>query len=490
MQYKHISSPIFRFGQPDVKWIEIDDSIIEPWVSTLDNRRSLVLIDTEWGEQNIPIQIDTKAQFVSAFGYVPDILNSQKGYDYLSQYLQYDLQGKVPLYVVRVQYPHYNTPEAEYYPISYYQQATQYEFYPTVMLHYAFDPGVPLVVSTTDDVTTFVLNTDYIMVQKGIQIINFSTMKTNSTIKITYKVLGKVTVREEEYKVPQQYEQFYIQQKQPGLFGEDFGLKIWYDGIYTSFTQEVGIVEEFVPQSRKMNSATKGFETFTQDSLTQLITDINSLSKHLNISYVYQNPETHFLQPSTPHTMKDTEPVVLKNHQNTVTYTEDLDYYVDYQQNKIHLVFSKDRINILSQELNLTYTPTGEADPVIEVKQVPAVVEYTTITEVFSNIWRSCETLGLVHDIYMQCLICVGEPELETRYTLYDNKLYYSPITNSMIYNPTTQNTYFNPQKSMDVNFEKVIEDLVLEYKIDNQEDFSIQFIATLGLNKHSFFQD
>jgi len=61
---------------PDVKWIEIDDSIVQPYERPDEYKRTLVFIDTEWGPTNKPIPIDSKKEFVETFGYIPDLINS------------------------------------------------------------------------------------------------------------------------------------------------------------------------------------------------------------------------------------------------------------------------------------------------------------------------------------------------------------------------------------------------------------------------------
>ncbi|HOZ54906.1 MAG TPA: hypothetical protein PK993_02510 [Clostridia bacterium] len=61
---------------PAVKWIEIDDSIVEPYIKTNDIGKTLIFIDTEWGPQNTPVEITSKRQFTETFGSIPDVLES------------------------------------------------------------------------------------------------------------------------------------------------------------------------------------------------------------------------------------------------------------------------------------------------------------------------------------------------------------------------------------------------------------------------------
>jgi len=42
----------------------------------------------------------------------------------------------------------------------------------------------------------------------------------------------------------------------------------------------------------------------------------------------------------------------------------------------------------------------------------------------------------------------------------------------------------------MNPDFSKIIDDLISEFEIDNPESYNISYIATMGLNKHSYFND
>lgn len=100
-----MTQPLLKFGQPQVKYIEIDESIV-PVPQNLESPEGiLAFIDQEWGELNTPIEIKTTQDFYNNFGEIPSIFTSPKGSDYLPQILQQRLQGQTPMYVIRVGNP-------------------------------------------------------------------------------------------------------------------------------------------------------------------------------------------------------------------------------------------------------------------------------------------------------------------------------------------------------------------------------------------------
>lgn len=100
-----MTQPLLKFGQPQVKYIEIDESIV-PIPQNLESPEGiLAFIDQEWGELNTPIRINSTQDFYDNFGEIPSIFTSPKGSDYLPQTLQQKLQGQVPMYVIRVGNP-------------------------------------------------------------------------------------------------------------------------------------------------------------------------------------------------------------------------------------------------------------------------------------------------------------------------------------------------------------------------------------------------
>lgn len=490
MQYKHISTPIFKFGMPAVKWIEINDSIVEPYIKTNDIGKTLIFIDTEWGPQNTPVEITSKRQFTETFGSIPDVLESQKGYDYLSQYLQYMLQGSIPMYVVRVAYPHLKDeqhPEQGYNSIEYYKQVSQYEFYPTIFFKHNVDMTKPITVQNDQQTVTYILNTDYNLALNGITLLKFSNFVTGANLKITYTRLDTNTETTQNYTTPNQYEQFSINAKQPGLFGQDFGIKLYFDNIYATWNQEIGIVEEQVSQSRQMNGSFKSYESFVQDSLGQLVNSINTDSKYIELIYIYQNPSTMTISPTQ--TMSS-DPIVIKTTDDATTFTIEKDYYVTLQDNKIHLIFSEDGLDITTTVLKVTYIPDGETDPVTEELDVPVMSYVTQQNEANTQIFRLGEEANQVQEIYSQCPICQGQDDIQSRYNFYNNYKYYDQVQQTVIFNPLECNSFYNQPKSMNPDFSKIIDDLISEFEIDNPESYNISYIATMGLNKHSYFND
>lgn len=485
MQYKHISRPIFKFGQPDVKWIEIDDSIIEPYDTGRETRRSLVFIDTEWGERNTPIQVNSKAEYVNQFGYVPDVELSQKGNDYLPQYLQYQLQGKVPMYIVRVQYPHINEDTQLPYDSDYYKQTCQYDYTPFLFLIYEYEPSVQITVFNQDESIQYVANTDYQVVQNGVKILNYNLIVPNQIIKIKYVRKDKGTDRVESYLVPNPFETIVMKQKSPGLFGQDFSQRFSYDSIYKSWSQEIGLITEFVQQSQQNNSTFKEFELYVQETFTDLLYEINLKSIWVNIQYLQQNPQTFYLQLTDQ--IQSGTSVIVRSQNNLITYIEGLDYYVDRVEKRVHIILRDGGIYFGIDSLSIEYI-NNYSQTISQTMNMPVLSPITTITELYSNIYRLSTINKLRHEISMQCPVCIGLPDVNSRYILQDYRKYYDQVQEYIIVSPNTPNHTYNQQKTMSVDFEKIIDDLVITHKIDNEEEFQIQFVPTLGLNKHSFF--
>lgn len=106
--------PLFKFGQPAVKYIEIDESIV-PIPQNLESPEGiLAFIDQEWGALNTPIEINTTQDFYDNFGEIPSLFTSPKGSDYLPQILTQRLQGQVPMYVIRVGNPQLGSALSDY----------------------------------------------------------------------------------------------------------------------------------------------------------------------------------------------------------------------------------------------------------------------------------------------------------------------------------------------------------------------------------------
>ena len=490
MQYKHIQTPIFRFGMPDVKWIEIDDSIIQPYEKPDEYKRTLVFIDTEWGPVNRPIPIDSKKEFVETFGYIPDLINSQKGLDYLSQYLQSELQGRVPLVVVRVQTPHLKNPQQPqegYYEEDHYKQKCQYEFKPTIFFTHLLDISKSVTVKNNQETITYTQNTDYTLVSNGITILNLKEMKAGDILKITYTRIDKNIEVTQTYKIPYQYELLVIESKQAGLFGQDFGFRLYYDSVYTTWNQEIGMVDEIVQQDKQLNGQMKNFESFVADTLTELFESITTYSEYISIKYYVQNPDTYVIEPEQ---QMGSDPIIVKTIDDSITFVEDVDYYVDLVENEIHLIISNDSLTPIYENLKITYIPDGETDPVTEQIAIPVIPMITKDTESISSLFRIGQIARQTQELFMQCPICQGQDDLLNRYQFYNNYKYFDSVQQSITYSALTQNAWFNPPRSMATDFQTVLDYLISEYKIDNPEEFELSYIATLGLNKHSYFME
>ena len=500
MAYRHISNPIFKFGQPDVKWIEIDDSIVEPYSKVGTQNKTLVFIDTEWGPRNIPVEINSKKEFTEIFGMVPNLEESLKGVDYLSQNLAYNLQGSVPLYVVRVQYPFYDDDLEQYFPIDFYRQKSGYEFKRFINLLYQVDFSEQITVTNEQGTLTYVLDTDYSIVsgKSGIYIKKYGIDPTDSiiagsNIKITYTRQDNQFVKNETVVVPYPYENFIIKQKHPGLFGQNFQVLISYDPNFKAWNQDVGLVTEFIPQTNNVNSDYSIYDSFTQGSLTELLSNINQYSLWVDVYHYICDSQVNYIQLPQSDVIDTEETFTVKNQEETITYVQGLDYLIDFSTNKVFILTNKQEngIYIDQVQLKISYTTT-EPITVSQLYNVPGVTLVTQDTEEKTILYRLQKYNGLKLEISSLCLECLGEDGLYSRLVMSNYNNYFDQISIGQIYEPgnATDNILFNSQKSMDVNFNQILTDLVQNYSIDNPEDYQISFVCTLGLNKHSFFQE
>lgn len=471
--------PFFRFKSPGVKWIEIDESIIPPFVKVGDEQQ-LILIDTEWGETNVPKKIDNLKEFINNFGEVPDPINSDKGMDYLPQYLQQKLQGSIPMYVVRVGYQETDPETGLPYSLDYYKQKTTYKF----------------------------LNTDPV-------------------------------------------EEITLEQKYQGLYGQDLFVTFAYDNIFDVYTQYVGKVLEYVPQtgdqSERQESKFNIFESYTQNTLQELLQQIKQSSKYLSVDYIsgvsvnaeeHQVPSTVSIQVNQNNisdivsiTSSDgSKTFVLNTH---FTFTPDgtitfdltspsptpalgeqvvIEYvYLDVNNNPITTTETHTLPNYVEFTLN---EPTNiDQNSVVVKKQdgtqyipdidyivnyqtgvitIPATSNITVGSTVFVDYTRG------LSDSQLDNIIRTQGYRLEMQMQVEDdngNPIHRVKLQNVFEYldggDFIDQNDIvFNPQKSMKVDFKQQIEDLINNYEIDNPEKFQLTTIPTLGISKHSYFLD
>jgi len=129
----------------------------------------------------------------------------------------------------------------------------------------------------------------------------------------------------------------------------------------------------------------KNFESFVADTLTELFESITTYSKYISIKYYVQNPDTYVIEPEQ---QMGSDPITVKTIDDSITFVEDVDYYVDLVENEIHLIISNDSLTPIYENLKITYIPDGETDPVTEQIAIPAIPMITKDTESISSLFR------------------------------------------------------------------------------------------------------
>ncbi len=468
--------PYFNFKSPGIKWIEIDDSIIPP-LTRVDDEQQLILIDTEWGEPNIPRKITTLKEFIDYFGEVPSPIESIKGMDYLPQYLQQMLQGSIPMYVVRVGYTETDPDTGQPRPLSYYKQSTIYRF----------------------------LNTDPV----------------------------------EELKIEQKYQ---------GLYGQDLFITFMYDNIFDVYSCQIGKLIEYVPQTgdphQRKESKFQIFEQFTQSTLQELIQTVKKSSKYITVDYISGqsvNQEEHTV-PTTVSIQLNNQNVndilSITNNSQTKTYVNGTHF--TYNQDGI-VTFDltvQDHVE-LGENIIVQYVYLSDGNPITttETHNIPLEVKFTlnntqnidinsvvvknqsgnqyinnidytvdyTTGEIsipknssiqFGQIVYVDYTLGL-SDSKLDEIIRVQKYRLEVQMQTGTKDEPVHRVKGQSLFEYIDgqeiidqNNITFNPQKSLYVDFQQQIEDLIINHEVDNPEKFKISTIPTLGISKHSYFLD
>jgi len=129
----------------------------------------------------------------------------------------------------------------------------------------------------------------------------------------------------------------------------------------------------------------KSFESFVADTLTELFESITTYSEYINVKYYVQNPDTYVIEPNQ---QIGSDPIIVKTTDDSITFVEDVDYYVDLVENKIHLIISNDSLTPIHEKLKITYIPDGETDPVTEQIDIPVIPMITKDTESISSLFR------------------------------------------------------------------------------------------------------
>jgi len=129
----------------------------------------------------------------------------------------------------------------------------------------------------------------------------------------------------------------------------------------------------------------KNFESFVADTLTELFESITTYSKYISIKYYVQNPDTYVIEPEQ---QMGSDPITVKTIDDSITFVEDVDYYVDLVENEIHLIISNDSLTPIYENLKITYIPDGETDPVTEQIAIPVIPMITKDTESISSLFR------------------------------------------------------------------------------------------------------
>ncbi|HQN48391.1 MAG TPA: hypothetical protein PL104_02905 [Caldisericia bacterium] len=129
----------------------------------------------------------------------------------------------------------------------------------------------------------------------------------------------------------------------------------------------------------------KNFESFVADTLTELFESITTYSEYISIKYYVQNPDTYVIEPEQ---QMGSDPITVKTIDDSITFVEDVDYYVDLVENEIHLIISNDSLTPIYENLKITYIPDGETDPVTEQIAIPVIPMITKDTESISSLFR------------------------------------------------------------------------------------------------------
>jgi len=129
----------------------------------------------------------------------------------------------------------------------------------------------------------------------------------------------------------------------------------------------------------------KSFESFVADTLTELFESITTYSEYINVKYYVQNPDTYVIEPNQ---QIGSDPIIVKTIDDSITFVEDVDYYVDLVENEIHLIISNDSLTPILEKLKITYIPDGETDPVTEQIDIPVIPMITKDTESISSLFR------------------------------------------------------------------------------------------------------
>jgi len=129
----------------------------------------------------------------------------------------------------------------------------------------------------------------------------------------------------------------------------------------------------------------KNFESFVADTLTELFESITTYSKYISIKYYVQNPDTYVIEPEQ---QMGSDPITVKTIDDSITFVEDVDYYVDLVENEIHLIISNDSLTPIYENLKITYIPDGETNPVTEQIAIPVIPMITKDTESISSLFR------------------------------------------------------------------------------------------------------
>jgi len=129
----------------------------------------------------------------------------------------------------------------------------------------------------------------------------------------------------------------------------------------------------------------KNFESFVADTLTELFESITTYSEYISIKYYVQNPDTYVIEPEQ---QMGSDPIIVKTIDDSITFVEDVDYYVDLVENEIHLIISNDSLTPIYENLKITYIPDGETDPVTEQIAIPVIPMITKDTESISSLFR------------------------------------------------------------------------------------------------------